>query len=136
MDVLTFKLVFLQFMNSGIFVVLATILANLETFSLETNMSETITQIMIFNALTQSLSNFFQYSFDLAGRFLRYFILEKHCCIYTQLEANKLSEQPNPNIPYKYSYVIKTLWLTAFYAPLVPVVVPISIIGLFINYFV
>lgn len=31
---------------------------------------------------------------------------------------------------------MKTLWLTAFYAPLVPVVVPISIIGLVLNYFI
>ncbi len=34
MDVLTFKLVFLQFLNSGIFVVGANILANYETFNL------------------------------------------------------------------------------------------------------
>ncbi len=34
MDVLTFKLVFLQFLNSGIFVVAATIIANYQTFNL------------------------------------------------------------------------------------------------------
>lgn len=39
MDVLTYKLVFLQFLNSGIFVVAATILANYEDFNLETNLS-------------------------------------------------------------------------------------------------
>ena len=37
-------------------------------------------------------------------------------------------------IPFKYGYIIKTLWLTAFYAPLVPIVVPVSIFGLIINY--
>lgn len=30
--------------------------------------------------------------------------------------------------------MIKTIWLTAFYAPLVPLVVPISIFGLIFNY--
>lgn len=29
---------------------------------------------------------------------------------------------------------MKTLWLSAFYAPLVPIVVPISILGLSLNY--
>ena len=43
---------------------------------------------------------------------------------------------PEPVLPEKYSYIIKTLWLTAFYAPFTPVVVPISIIGLIINYFI
>jgi len=35
-----------------------------------------------------------------------------------------------------YSYIIKTIWLTAFYAPFTPIVVPISILGLIFNYFV
>lgn len=43
---------------------------------------------------------------------------------------------PQPVLPEKYSYIIKTIWLTAFYAPFTPVVVPISILGLIINYFV
>lgn len=32
--------------------------------------------------------------------------------------------------------MLKTIWLAAFYAPLVPVVVPISIIGLILNYLI
>lgn len=52
------------------------------------------------------------------------------------MEANKLYEQPGINLPYQYGYIIKTLWLTAFYCPLVPIVVPISIVGLFINYWI
>lgn len=47
-----------------------------------------------------------------------------------------MSVLPEPFLPEKYSYIIKTVWLTAFYAPFTPVVVPISIIGLIINYFV
>lgn len=43
---------------------------------------------------------------------------------------------PEPYLPEKYSYIIKTVWLTAFYAPFTPVVVPISIVGMIINYFV
>ncbi len=39
-------------------------------------------------------------------------------------------------MPEKYSYIIKTLWLTAFYAPFVPIVVPLSIFGLIFNFIV
>jgi hypothetical protein len=42
---------------------------------------------------------------------------------------------PQPSFPEQYAYVIKTIWLTCFYAPLVPIVVPISIAGLAFYYF-
>lgn len=67
---------------------------------------------------------------------MRYFCLQKKWMIYTQLEANELYELPQPSLPEKYSYIIKTLWLTAFYAPFTPIVVPISIIGLVFNYLI
>jgi len=38
-------------------------------------------------------------------------------------------------IPFKYAYVIKTLWLTFFYSPFVPVVSIISLFGLGFYYF-
>jgi hypothetical protein len=47
-----------------------------------------------------------------------------------------MSILPEPLLHEKYSYIIKTIWLTAFYAPFVPIVVPISIIGLVLNYFI
>ena len=51
----------------------------------------------------------------------------------SQLEANYLWQGPAAEIPYKYAYIFKTIWLTAFYAPLAPLVVPISIFGLVFN---
>lgn len=39
------------------------------------------------------------------------------------------------DFPVKYAYVIRTLWLTCFYAPFAPVVVPISMFGLIFFYF-
>ncbi len=39
------------------------------------------------------------------------------------------------DFPVLYSYVIKTIWLTCFYAPFAPIVVPISIFGLILFYF-
>ena len=52
----------------------------------------------------------------------------------SQLESNYLWQGPMAEIPYKYAYIFKTIWLTAFYAPLAPLVVPISIFGLILNY--
>ena len=57
------------------------------------------------------------------------------CCKYSQAEANKLYEYGDVDFPVKYAYVIRTIWLTCFYAPFVPVVVPISIFGLIFFYF-
>lgn len=75
MDVLTFKLVFQQFLNAGLFIVAANIAANYETFNLEGNLSETIVQIMLLNAITPNISNFLVYRFDIGGRVMRYFCL-------------------------------------------------------------
>lgn len=75
MDVLNFKLVFQQFLNAGLFIVAANIAANYETFNLEGNLSETIVQIMLLNAITPNVSNFLVYRFDIGGRVMRYFCL-------------------------------------------------------------
>jgi hypothetical protein len=37
---------------------------------------------------------------------------------------------------FKYVYYIKTMCLTAFYAPLVPLIVPISFMGFIVNYWI
>jgi hypothetical protein len=37
---------------------------------------------------------------------------------------------------YKYAHVIKTLLLTALYAPVTPIVVVVSMVGLITNYFI
>lgn len=75
MDVLTFKLVFQQFLNAGLFIVAANIAVNYETFNLEGNLSETIVQIILLNAITPNVSNFLVYRFDIGGRVMRYFCL-------------------------------------------------------------
>lgn len=75
LEVLNFRLVFHQFLNSGLFVVGANIAANYETFNLEGNLSETIVQIMLLNALTVNVTNFLLYRFDISGRVMRYLCL-------------------------------------------------------------
>jgi len=52
----------------------------------------------------------------------------------TQAEANQLFEGPPFDFSAKYSSYIKTMWMTALFAPLIPVVIPISLGGLLLRY--
>lgn len=92
---------------------------------------------MIINAISANLSIFILDYFDLIGKIKRF--LYARDCIFTnlsQMEANKLYEKPGIDLAYQYGYIVRTVWLTAFYCPLVPIVVPISILGLFTNYWI
>ena len=52
----------------------------------------------------------------------------------TQAEANALFEGPKPNMSLKYSVLLKTMLLTSFYAPAMPICLPITILGLIFLY--
>lgn len=89
---------------------------------------------MLLNAGTPNISLFFLTYFEIILRIQRY-LVERGTLKRSQLEANLLFQGPEAEIAFKYAYIFKTIWLTAFYAPLAPIVVPISIFGLLINYF-
>ena len=125
-----------QFLNTGVFVVIANVLADFSESMLQNSLADTITQIMILNAITPNLTVFFMNYFEVNGRIMRFIFIWTGYFKTTQLEANHLFELPKPDFTEKYSYVVKTVWLTAFYAPFVPIVVPISAIGLTVKYFV
>lgn len=72
---MTFKLISQQFLNSGVFVVAANILANLNDFDLEDSLPDTITQIMILNAITPNASTFIMKYFDIMGYVQRYLFI-------------------------------------------------------------
>ena len=130
--VLMIKISLFQFLNTGVFVLVANFLANIDDFSLDNGLVFQITQMMMINAATTNLSLIFVNYFELVLKIQRYFI-EKGIMKKSQLEANKIFQGPEAEIAYKYGYIFKTIWLTAFYAPLVPIVVPVSIVGLTIN---
>lgn len=87
---------------------------------------------MILNAITPHVSLIFTDYFDIVG-FLKRWTIRNNLLFATQMTSNLSYEKPTPEISFKYGYLIRTLWLTAFYCPLTPIVVPISIIGLFFN---
>ena len=62
-------------------------------------------------------------------------LINNGCSIKSQQEINKLLAGPVVNQPRRYGYILKTLILTALYAPAMPIVVPLGCCGLFIAFF-
>jgi hypothetical protein len=90
---------------------------------------------MTVNATMPILTHFFINYLDIIGKIKR-FLMHHKIIICTQLEANKIYQLPSPRIPNQYAYVMKTLWLTAFYAAFSPIVVPISTGALLVYYII
>lgn len=90
---------------------------------------------MILNAITPHLALIATSYFDVLG-FIKRWAVRNNLIFATQMTANLSYERPAPEISYKYGYLIRTFWLTAFYCPLTPIVIPISIVGLFLNFYI
>ncbi|KRX05997.1 hypothetical protein PPERSA_01075 [Pseudocohnilembus persalinus] len=60
----------------------------------------------------------------------------KNQCRLTQNEANQLYENPIYNIAQRYGYLINVMFLTALYAPLLPVCLVISLLGVIFIYWI
>lgn len=43
---------------------------------------------------------------------------------------------PSCEIPFKYAFIVRTLWLTFFFAPFVPIVTIFSLVGIVMYYYV
>ena len=129
------KICLYEFFNAGIFYSGAKILAqSVNNFNIQGTISFEIMLFMVINALSPTLINLALVVFEFPESL-------KRCCLKNgwsdsnQKEANELYEFSKISFPEKYSYVIKTIWLSLFYGPFVPIVVPISIVGLFLFYF-
>ena len=71
-------------MNAGFFIVAANILADLTKFNLEGNFSNEVTQIMILNSLTPSLSLLALDYLDIIGRVKRW-LVNKEKMVFLQI---------------------------------------------------
>ncbi len=45
-------------------------------------------------------------------------------------------ELPDCQIPFKYAFIMRTLWLTFFFTPFVPIVAILSLVGIILYFFV
>ena len=91
--VLMIKISMFQFLNTGVFVVVANFLADIDGFTLDQGLVFEVTQVMILNAVTPNLSLFLLNYCELIQRIKRYCI-EKGSMKKSQLEANKIYEGP------------------------------------------
>eukprot|EP00825_Cyclidium_porcatum_P005030 TRINITY_DN123_c0_g1_i3.p2 TRINITY_DN123_c0_g1~~TRINITY_DN123_c0_g1_i3.p2 ORF type:complete len:633 (-),score=112.39 TRINITY_DN123_c0_g1_i3:159-2057(-) len=62
-------------------------------------------------------------------------IKNKDKCTLTQKQLNVLFEEPNYSIALRYAYVLNSMFITAFYAPLIPVTLIWTVLGLAFTYF-
>ncbi|EAS04279.2 kinase domain protein (macronuclear) [Tetrahymena thermophila SB210] len=58
----------------------------------------------------------------------------KENSVLTQREANELMELPSYSIGWRYADTTKTMWLTFFFSPLVPICTFISLLGMIFYY--
>jgi len=102
----------------------------------EGGLIENMFYTIILNAIYAPLLSYFsvEYFYTLCRR--KYALWKGPKAIMTQAEANTLFEAPHHHMPYKYSNLIKTMLLTSFYAPAMPIAILISIIGLVVTYWV
>lgn len=137
---LTFRIVLYQFLNSGIFVVLSNILVRITSeynppdFR-KTVLSSNIVQMMVMNAINGNFMTWIFNRYELFNQWNRRKILKK-TQLFPQIQANRIFQGPNINIHLKYAFILKTLWLTAFFMPAVPAVIAISFVGLLLNYWI
>lgn len=89
---------------------------------------------MALNAATPHLTALILNKIEFPNILIR-FLLARDYLKYSQHDANEVFELPSANFSVQYAYVVKTVWLTCFFAPFVPIVVPISIVGLTVFYF-
>ena len=98
-------------------------------------------EILTNNLLTKFLFNSFispimwTINFKFVYKKFKQCIIEQKDKIdYNQKELNELYELQSMNVPMKYSYIIKTLSMTFFFAPIFPLGFGISLIGFIFGY--
>ena len=97
--------------------------------------------LLITNMITSFLSNSFltpimwTLNFEFLLKKLKICYVEKYKKNYTQKQLNELYELLDMGIAYKYSYIEKTLLMTFFYMPIIPLNVLFSFFGFIFGYY-
>lgn len=72
--VLTVKISFFQFLNTGIFVVLANFLADINNFTITETLPTDVTIVMLSNAITPNFSLWLMNYFEITGKVYRWLV--------------------------------------------------------------
>jgi hypothetical protein len=124
-----------QFFNAGLFVVGAEVAAKSDRFSLNDGVCMQISAIMMANCFVPSFTLFLLTYTEVVNK-LQAALGEAGCLHMTQQELNELYIGPAVDLPSKYAYILKIVWLTGLYAPLVPIVSVVAVLGLGMNYLI
>lgn len=125
---MTSNLSLLQFVNSGLIVLFSNFIVDFKSFSVD-GLAENATSIMVINMFLPHLTVLLWDGYNPLKRFKRWRI-NKSGNVYIQKEINEAYEGADVKIALRCVYVVKTVWLTMFYGPFVPVVIPLSIVGI------
>jgi hypothetical protein len=124
-----------QFFNAGIFVIGSEIAAKSDRFSLNDGICMQISTVMLSNCFVPSATLFLLTYTEIVNK-LQAWLGESGCMEMTQEELNELYLGPAIDLPSKYAYILKIIWLTGLYAPLVPIVSVVAVLGLGLNYLI
>ena len=106
---------------------------NLNQVSYEITVAMTF--LSVTNALVSPLLAYFDF-FYLYKNIQQFILKHKKTTTHTQEEINSIFEYQNADIAIIYARVMKTVIFTAFYAPIIPICIPVAILGLVLNYYI
>lgn len=113
----------------------ASIAVKYPNFDLGNGIISSIFVIMAMDAIIPNLRIMFVTYTEMFNK-IKLWLIRNGLMKVTQMDLNKISTGPEISLPAKYAYILKLLLLTALYAPMFPVVVPVTLVGLILNYFV
>lgn len=94
-----------------------------------------ISGVMLSNCFVPSFTLFLLNYTQIVSK-VQAWLGEKGCLQLTQKELNEVYLGPTIDLPSKYAYILKIVWLTGLYAPLVPIVSVMAFLGLGLNYLI
>jgi hypothetical protein len=146
---LAVKLTLYQFINAGILVVISNSIFILDfgqfsqKFSLAKGLASDVSQIMIINILAPNVSLFIL-NYWAPGKWWARRSIKKELekkkdvpdTIYIQDDVNQAYEGIDIDLASRYSFVLRTMLLTALFCPFTPIVIPLSIVAVGLNYLI
>lgn len=90
--------------------------------------------LFLSNAFTTPAMNYFNIWYYIRLRKRKAIMNPEKNSVFNQMESNGWFNGPLLQMEFKYVFAIKNLCLTAFYAPIMPILVPITLLGLICSY--
>jgi hypothetical protein len=129
-----FKLTLARFINTAIVPVIVNISS--EKWFKEGGLVSDIFSIMISLSFVDPIVAILNIGGIKQSIFKRYYKMQGKKCILTQAEANELCESPKIDMADQFSGAANLLLTAIFFHPLLPISIPIAMIGLLFNYWV